>query len=386
MTSDAVLRVVYVINGLGTGGAERSLAELLGPLRQRDVDIRVVCLEHRAEGVEDEVVAGNDVSFVGPGLVRSWRAIRREIAAAKPHVVHTTIFESDVLGRLASIGTGVPVVSSIVNTSYDVPRGPHPDVPPAKLRVVRAIDGFTARHLVTRFHALTRASAAAGARALGVSPDLIEVIPRGRDVSRLGEPSPARRARIRSQLDLSGDRYVMLSVGRQEHQKGQVHAIEALATIVARHPDTVLLVAGRDGAATGRLRDRVRSQGVGGSVRWLGHRDDVPDLMAASDVLLFPSLYEGFGGTVIEAMALGLPVVASDIPTLSEVTSDAAIMTEVGSSSELAGAVIELRDDPTLGARLSAAGRARFSSLYTIDAVADQMADFYRAVVAARSI
>jgi alpha-1,3-rhamnosyl/mannosyltransferase len=108
--------------------------------------------------------------------------------------------------------------------------------------------------------------------------------------------------------------------------------------------------------------------------------------MAASDVLLFPSLYEGFGGTVIEAMALGLPVVASDIPTLSEVTSDAAIMTEVGSSSELAGAVIELRDDPTLGARLSAAGRARFSSLYTIDAVADQMADFYRAVVAARSI
>ena len=380
MTSDPTLRVVYVINGLGTGGAERSLAELLGPLRERGIRIGVVCLERRKEGVEAQVVTGHEVSFVGPGLMRSWQGIRRAISAAKPHLIHTTIFESDVLGRLASIGTGVPVVSSIVNTSYDLPLGGHPDVPPAKLRVVRAIDGFTARHLVTRFHALTRASATAGARALGVSPDLIDVIPRGRDVSRLGEPSPARRARVRSQLDLPGDRYVMLSVGRQEHQKGQLHAIEALATIAARHPDALLLVAGREGAATGRLRDRVRNLGVNGSVRWLGHRDDLPDLMAASDVLLFPSLYEGFGGTVIEAMALGLPVVASDIPTLVEVTSDAAIMTEVGSASALADAVFELRDDPTLAARLSSAGRARFSSQYTIDAVADQMADFYRAV------
>lgn len=342
--------------------------------------MRVVCLEQRSVGVEEEVAATTEVVFVGPGLARGGKGLRREIKRLEPDLIHTTLFESDVLGRLASIATGIPVVSSFVNTSYEVPHGSNPDVPPLKLWMVRAIDGFTARHLVKRFHALTEASADSATRSLGVSRHLIDVIPRGRNESRLGSSTPERRSRVRSELGLEDEQPVLLSVGRREHQKGQIHAIEAMASISQGRPESVLLVAGRDGAASQRLHGAVISAGVERNVRFLGHRGDVPDLMAAADLLVFPSLYEGFGGTVIEAMALELPVVASDIPTLREVTAGAAELVPVGSSQALAETALRLLDNPEMRERLKTAGRHRFETQYTIDAVADRMAEFYASV------
>lgn len=370
--------MLYAINGLGTGGAERSLAELVAPLRQNGVQIHIACLEHRSAGVEADLVRNTDVDFVGPGLLRAGRELRRLMRSTNPDVVHTTIFESDILGRLASIGTGIPVVSSVVNTSYEVPAGPHPDASAVKLRVVRSIDGFTARHFVSRFHTLTEASAASAARSLGIPAELIDVIPRGRDTTRLGRRTMERRTDVRTRLGLSNSQPMLLSVGRREHQKGQIHAIEAMPEILKHHPEAVLIVAGRDGAASSRLSDAVTSAGVEEHALFLGHRDDVPNLMSAADVLLFPSLYEGFGGTLIEAMALELPIIATDIPTLREVTSEAAILTPLASSSELAEAAIQLLDDPPLADEMRSAGMRRFQENFTLDAVADQMAGFYR--------
>lgn len=382
MTSESrPIRVLYAINGLGTGGAERSLAELVMPLREHGVQIRIACLEHRSAGVEADLVGTTDVDFVGPGLLRAGRKLRSLMRATNPDVIHTTIFESDIVGRLASIGTGIPVVSSVVNTSYEVPAGPHPDASSAKLRLVRSIDGFTARHFVTRFHTLTRASAASAARSLGIPRERIDVIPRGRDTARLGRRTVERRMRVREELGLSGQQPILLSVGRREHQKGQIHAIEAMPEILSRHPEAVLVIAGRDGAASGRLSGTAVSAGVEQHVLFLGHREDVPDLMSAADALLFPSLYEGFGGTVIEAMALELPIIASDIPTLREVTSSAAILTPLASSAELADAVLRLLDDQQFADELRSAGMRRFQENFTLDAVAVQMARFYRTVV-----
>lgn len=381
MTSEShPIRVLYAINSLGPGGAERSLAELVRPLRRRGVHIQIACLRHQSDGVEADLVGITQVNFVGPRLLRAWRELRRLIGGSTPDVIHTTIFESDIIGRLASIGTGIPVVTSVVNTSYEVPAGPHPDASSAKLRVVQSIDGFTARHFVTRFHTLTRASAASAARSLGIPRELIDVIPRGRDTGRLGRRTEERRRRVRAELGLSDGQPVLLSVGRREHQKGQIYAIEAMPEILKHHPEAVLIIAGRNGAASDRLSGATISAGVGRSVVFLGHREDVPDLMSAADALLFPSLYEGFGGTVIEAMALELPIIASDIPTLREVTSEAALLTPLASSSELAKAALRILDDPRLADELRSAGMHRFQEHFTLEAVADQMARFYRTV------
>ena len=146
-----------MINGLGTGGSERSLAELLPRLRERGVEPVIACLFRRTEGVHEGVEAqGFDARVLpGPGWAARARALRRLVRATEPDLVHTAIFESDVLGRWAARRTSVPVLTSLVNTSYGPARRADPNVRAWRLQVVRTVDGWTARHLTAHFHAVT---------------------------------------------------------------------------------------------------------------------------------------------------------------------------------------------------------------------------------------
>lgn len=374
------IRVLYVINGLGTGGAERSLAELIEPMSDQGVDYTIACLYEREQGVAHQVET-DVVRIVGDQKLSAIRRIRHLIHEIEPDLIHTTVFESDILGRLASIGTGVPVVTSLVNTSYSLGEIEHPDVSRIKLEIARIIDSLTARYRNAGFHSLTHASKAANARALRLNPDSIVVIPRGRQQARIGRNDAERRATARSRLGLGRDQTVLLSVGRREHQKGQIHAIEAMPHIHQTHPEAILLIAGRDGSASSRLERRVRDLGLHDSVHFLGHREDVPDLMVASDVLVFPSLYEGLGGTLLEAMALGLPIVASDIEVIREVLGDAALFARPADSVDLAKEVDTALNAPELCESMARVARERFDMSFRVEAVAHQMADWYRSIL-----
>jgi len=115
---------------------------------------------------------------------------------------------------------------------------------------------------------------------------------------------------------------MLLNVGRQDYQKGHLDLLRAFALVAERYPDAVLVQAGRRGHATAEMQQLLAASPWADRVHLVGHRDDVPDLMAASDIFVFPSHYEGMGGAIIEAMALGLPVVVSRAPALLEVIED----------------------------------------------------------------
>ena len=114
-------RYLLLINSLAPGGAERSLVELLAPLSERGVSPTVLCLKRSEVGFEQEVIdAGFDLRFVKatrlPGRVLE---VRSTIRHERPALVHTTLFDGDIVGRLAAIGTGVPVMTTLANTTYD---------------------------------------------------------------------------------------------------------------------------------------------------------------------------------------------------------------------------------------------------------------------------
>ena len=139
---------------------------------------------------------------------------------------------------------------------------------------------------------------------------------------------------------------VVLAVGRQERQKGFDLLLEAMPGIRREVPDAQLLVAGRRGSASEALENQVSRLGLDGSVRWLGHRSDIPDLLAACDVMVFPSRWEGLGSAVIEAIMLETPVVCSDLAVLREVVGAAHATACVGlvdaeEPASLAAAVVE---------------------------------------------
>ena len=376
------MRVVYVINGLGTGGAERSLAEMLPALRAAGVEVTVVCLFRREEGVQDQVVrAGFDVRFLrGTGWVTRLRALRSILRTEQPDIVHTTIFEADILGRVAAVGLSTAVVSSLVNTSYDARRRSDPGVSGLKLAAARTLDGWTARRLADHHHAITHAVREASVRALRLDPERITVVERGRDPRRLGAPSAARRTRVRQELGLTDEVPVILNVGRQEFQKGQVHLLEAMQVLAARRPDAVLVQAGRRGHASAQISALAMSAPLAGRVRLLGHREDVPDLLAAADVFAFPSLYEGLGGAVVEAMALGLPIVATSIPALREVTEEGAnaLLVPPANPDHLAAALETVLDDAALRARFGARSQDIFYERFTLERSTARLVELYQ--------
>ena len=117
-------------------------------------------------------------------------------------------------------------------------------------------------------------------------------------------------------------------------------------------------------------------------VRFLGHRDDVTDIVAGSDLFVFPSLFEGLGGAVLEAMGLGLPVVASDLPVLREVLGETAAFAAPGQPDAIADRVLRLLADPDRRAALAQATQARFAERYELDRTAEQMVAMYRDVLA----
>ncbi len=372
---------VFVINSLGAGGAERSLADILPHVRERGVHPLVVCFKAPDVGFEREVrEAGTEVVVLrSNGLLGHMRRLRRILKKRQPALVYTALFDAHLVGRMASIGTGIPVLSNITNVNYDPARFRDPNVNARKLRILQMIDGWTSRHLTDHFHAVSGAVKDSAVDSLRVSADDVTVVHRGRGRERLGLPSDERRAKVRADLGIEPAAPVLITVGRQEYQKGQRYLLEAVPTIAAKWPDLVVLVVGREGHVTGLLRTLTSELGIGGSVRFLGHRTDVGDLLNAADLFIFPSVYEGLGGSNLEAMAMGLPLVVSDIPALREVVTEGENGTLVPAEdpNALAAAVDGLLADPSLRARYGRRSiemyEERFQSVVSIPRSVDLM-------------
>ena len=379
------LKILFVIDSLGTGGAERDLAEKLPQLCRLNAKPIVVSLRPRKEGVQADLQRqGFDVRILdASGLIGQVKALRKIIRPERPAVIQTALFHSDLVGRLAASGTSAKVISRLVNTDYDEVRLHDPNIRAVRFRLARLIDGWTARHLTHHIYANSNAVKAAAMRDLRIRPEKITVIEESRDATRLERPSTQRRKLARIRLGLDENQEVLVNIGRQDYQKGQRYLLEAMTILVSTRPRLVLLVAGRCGDMTEelqRLRDR---QGLKERVHFLGHREDVPEILAAADLFVFPSFYEGLPGAVIEAMALGLPIVASDIEPVREMVEEGrnALLVKPGSPTELASAIERLLDDRQTARAFGRRSREMFEERFTLEQSMVQLMAFYREVV-----
>lgn len=382
MDLDQSLHVLHVINGLGTGGAERSLAQMLPLLSDRGIRSTIVCLNRRSEGVQDEVLRQDwDIRFLTEGgwARRTW-ALRRIVQQVEPDLLHTTLLEASLLGRIATIGTRVPVLTSLVNVSYEPERLGDPNVRAYRLRIAQTVDALSGRMRNRGFHAISTAVADSNTRRLRIPPEQIVVIPRARPASSFPDAS---RDQVRTEtlraLNVPQTAFVILTIGRQEFQKGHRHLVNAFSRISHDFPQGWLLIAGRSGNASRDLDATIGASGAAERILRLGHRDDVDRLLATADVFAFPSIYEGLGGALLEAMSVGSAVVASDIPALREVAGEAILYASPTDEDALGAQLRRLMADPELRSGLRRSSKERFGTLATQSEVADSMSAWYRA-------
>lgn len=374
------MHVLHVIDSMHGGGAETSLLETAPALLSRGVRTSIVTL------LADDGALEGRLGALGLTRIRLNHRdplhlileLRNIIRAERPDLLHTSLLFANIAGRFAARTFRIPVVTTLANEEYGPEHRANSQYGAWSVRGVQVVDMLTAP-LTTCFHAVSADVATVMSQRLRIPADRIRVVYRGRDPARLGTPTVARRMRTRAALSINPEIPVVLSAARLDRQKGVDTTIDAFRNLITHIPGAILLVAGRPGNASAIVRAKAEGRQ---EIRLLGHRDDVPDLMCAADVLSFPSRWEGLGGTLIEALALRLPIVASDILPVAEALGDVGWpLVQPDDGRALAEALLSVLERGAANEPKKDAGQQRFHALFTAEAASDGMASLYQDVL-----
>jgi glycosyltransferase involved in cell wall biosynthesis len=366
------LHVVHLIEALGPGGAERLLYTNLKHLDSNRIRSTVITVyphaTHWLEPIEALGVPVVCLNCRGPrDIPKGIRTLRTWLLANRPDLIHSHLWAANIIARIAGRLTHVPVISSVHNPDHEAEAwADGADVSLIKRRVVRALDRWTARAGNDRLIAVSDYVKRSANRHLHVSMDSIDLVYNPIDVDHLQSAPKTSRAEMLRSLGLPSDSLILLNVARVSPQKGLLYALRALPSILQRYPSAQLVSVGAttDPAWLEQLQREAAALSVTDHFHVLGSRRDVIDFLRACDVFIFPSLYEGLGIALIEAMAAGCACVASSAGPIPEVVTDGqdGILVPAGDAEAIATAVCQLLGDESLRTRLgTAASRTAFS-------------------------
>lgn len=307
----------------------------------------------------------------GRALLRLFKFFRRE----QPAIVHTHTSKAGILGRWAAYLAGVPV---IVHT-------PHGHVfwgyfGGFRTALFVLLERWTAR-ITTRIIALTHREMTDHLRSRIAPQEKFAVIHSGVELGRFSE-KPGDIAAIRREMGLPPDAFVVGTTGRLTAVKGHIHMLRAAAAILEDRKDIYFVLLG-DGELREALHSYAEQSAILRYVKFLGWRSDVASALSAFDVFVFPSLNEGMGKAVVEAMAMGKPVIASDIGGIPDlvVQGKNGLLVPPAQSPALAQAVLELYGNPDKRARMGEAGR-QMAAEYGVAAMVHRIDNLYQACLA----
>jgi glycosyltransferase involved in cell wall biosynthesis len=306
-----------------------------------------------------------------------WRLVRA-VRAGGARLLHTNNTPWEVrLAAAASRLTGVPVVNTLHSMAFTWTAG-------AMARLERRALAGSLRCAVAVSAAVRRAWLPY-TRQLRLADERVVVIRPGVDAARFtGELAPERRAALRRELQLEGRGPLLLMVARLAPGKGHEHLPAVLGRVRQRWPEAVALLAG-DGPLRAAIERRCTEAGLAAHCRFLGTRSDVPDLLALADVALAPSVGEGFGLGVLEAMAAATPVAAFELEVLREffTPGEHGALVPQGDAEAFAAAVASLLADPARRAAMGAAARAAVLARHTLAQSVRQLEELYLEVLGA---
>jgi L-malate glycosyltransferase len=373
-TTDQAPKVLQVVLSLNPGGTERLVVELVRRLRS-ELSMAVCCLDE--EGSWGEGLRREDVGVTALRRREGFQpqlghAIARIAAQHGARVVHCHHYSPFVYASIARLWS--PDLR-IIFTEH----GRLSDAPPsAKRRTANRVLAHAPREVVTVSSELKQHLVAEG-----FPTGKVSVIYNGIDVG--GVPGAEMCARVRRELGVADNAVVVGTVARLDPVKDLqtlIRAVGQQGLQGLQPPPMVLLVIG-DGSERARLEASAREVGAESYVRFLGHREDARDLLAACDIYANSSISEGISLTILEAMAAGLPVVATHVggtPEIVDTTCGRLVPSR--DADALARTLAALAADATLRQTLGRAARARVEQRFTLDRMVREYRDAYYAAAA----
>jgi glycosyltransferase involved in cell wall biosynthesis len=346
----ARLPIALVLTSFDPGGTERQMTELIGRLDPSRFAVHVACFRRdglwrsKVEAAAIEVAEFPLRGFASASAARELMRFARWCRRRRLTVVHACDFYANVFALPAAALARVPVR---IGSRRDLVL---PGRTAAQYRLQRL--AYRAAHVVV---ANSRA-AAAQVQHDGVARTRIAIIPNGIDLTRYAAPRGGRPTRV------------VTTIANLRPEKGHDGWLAAAPEVLRRHPDVVFHIVG-DGPCRAALEHEAAALGIASSIRFLGHREDVPEVLRDSDVFVLPSRSEAFPNGVVEGMAAGLPVVASDVGGIPELIENGrtGVLVPVGDTAALANTLIRLLDDPGYATALGTGGREVIARGYSFE-------------------
>ena len=302
--------------------------------------------------------AGKILQTLSPAM-----ALRGAMRRTRPALVHSNTLKCHVIAGMAAWSVGLPIIWHL----RDILREPG----------ARSVLERSAQKLKPTIIAISQAVA-----------NEVEYLGRPIEVIHNGVPlddfTPGEaRDDLRHELGLEAGQPVVMIVARLTPWKGHRQLIEALPTVLARFPEAKLVIVGGphfwEGDYEDELKAVARTLNVHHSLVWTGHREDIADLLRLCDVFVLPSTDEPFGRSIIEAMAVGKPVIAGNSGGVPEVCSDGVCgrLIDPKNRGALAEAIVSILGDPAEAARMGARGRDKALRLFDAKVTAERVQEVY---------
>jgi glycosyltransferase involved in cell wall biosynthesis len=368
----APIRILHLITSLARGGAENHLLALLTHGNRQDFEFETAVLAGEGELVPVFRANGVAVHLLRARGKFDPRALRRLVALLRTgrfDIVHSHLFRADIYAglALAQLGSKRPL---LVSTRHNDDRfflnpfvGIAHYVLSTRQDMIIAISDHIARFTIAR-----------GVR----HPSRVRRVYHGLETFETHELQRDAQA-LRAQLCVEPGDFLIGNVGRLVPQKGQRHLVLAMPTLLERVPRARALIVGV-GGLDAYLRGLIEDMGLSAQVHVLGARRDVPTVMHALDAFVMPSIWEGFGLVLLEAMAAARPIVASRAATIPEVVLDGetGLLVPPGDPRALAEALARLANDPALARSLGEAGRQRLQRHFSVAKMVGDTEGLYR--------
>lgn len=373
-TETSPIRLLFLSDHLGYSegvihGATTYFLNVLPLLKAAGIDLYVCFLRNRHPVAEKLEEQGIRPVFLNRG---KWdpRALSDLVSLIKKHdinLVHAAGMKGILLGRAACRIRRCKFIMHLHDTS----------VPGPLLRFLhRAMAGWTDRCLV-----ISNAVGNVARKEFGLRPERVTVLYNGIDLDKFSNPSHGARQRIRNEFSIPGDAPVVGITGRLSPEKGHELFLREVPNLLQTHPALHVLIVG-DGPTRAQCEHLVDKIGAAFAVRFTGHRDDIPDVLQALDVLAAPSFREGLSYSVIEAMAAGKPAAAFNVGGLPELISheNTGLLAPERDAPGLVNAIRRLIVDKSLSENI-ACNAQRHAQKFSVSSHSESLLAIYRQVL-----
>jgi glycosyltransferase involved in cell wall biosynthesis len=373
------MRILFLSTSMGMGGADSQLLAAARELRGRGHDVRVVSMTPLGPmglwALEQGIPTESLEMPRGVPDPRAFVRLARMIRAWRPDVVHSHMVHANLMARAVRLVAPVPVLVSTIHNIYEGG--------PLLMAGYRLTNG-----LVDHMTIISEAAAERFIRERIVPRGLLRVVPNGVDPALYDRAGAGARAGIRQALGVGQDQFVWLAVGRFEIAKDYPNMLRAFAAVRERRSDAVLLLAGR-GSLQAETEALATELVLGGSVRFLGVRDDVPALLASADGYVMSSAWEGMPMVLLEAAAAALPIVTTNVGGNAETVleGESGYLVPPTDHERLAEAMLALMDLSEADRRsMGQRGREHIRRRYGLARVVEQWEEVYREASARRGV